>query len=167
MADLPPDQATLEAHLDGVRFLQGIEDGRWIVQHYQFPDLYVRVIGKDFASGQVFAHDFHFECHGFPATAPFVERWAFGDGPTFGQRPPAPTGSPGFTNALKDWGDHGTHGGIYLAWQRHAAVHNGWTQKRPDQAWHRNRPLVFIMENLHALMAEQAQHMALQQPVPA
>ncbi len=165
MAEPSPDQATLEAHLESVRFLQGASDGRWKLLHGSFPHLYVRVTGRDYATDLTYTHDFHLECTGFPATAPFVERWVFEDGPPHGSRPPAPQDcSPGFRDAMKDWGDGG---GVYRAWQRYAAVHNDWTRKRPDEAWHRDRDLAFIMENLHALVAEQAQWLALRQPVPA
>lgn len=165
--DRAPDQATLEAHLESGRFLKGVEAGRWSVLHYRFPDLYVRVTGKDYGSGRTFSHDFRLECAGFPAVAPFVERWAFGSPDAPGHRPAAPKGSPGVQDAMKDWKHNGQPGGIYRAWQRHAGDHNGWTQKRPDEAWHRERHLEFIMEALYALMAEQAQWLALQEPVPA
>ena len=49
---------------------------------------------------------------------------------------------------MKKWGE----GGIYRAWQRTAAGHS----KRPDLAWHRQREIVFIMEQLYDLLSEQA-----------
>jgi hypothetical protein len=60
-------------------------------------------------------------------------------------------------DALKHW-EHvpGQHGGIYRAWQRHAAAHNAWATKRPDDDWRRDRHINFIMENLYALVAEHA-----------
>jgi hypothetical protein len=163
MADLAPDQATLEAHLESGRFLKGVQGGRWSILKYQFPELYVRVTGRHYGSGKTYTHDFRLECRGFPTTPPFVERWTYDVAAPPGQRSLAPTGSPGFTDAMKDWGD----GGIYRAWQRTAAIHNDWSQKRPDDAWHPDRHLEFIMEALYALMAEQAFWLAAQEPVPA
>lgn len=156
---------TLEAQLDSVRFIEGVERGRWTILRYAFPHLYVRVTAT--APGTTFSQDFHLECEGYPDPGPFVERWAFVDTPTAGERPAVkqpPTGSPGFVDALKDWHESNpsVHGGIYRAWQRGAALHGGWAAKRPDEAWHRNRNIVFIMEHLYALVSEQAHWLASQ-----
>jgi hypothetical protein len=148
-----PARRTLEAHLETVRFLAGIEDGRWSVLRLEWPNLYVRVTGRDLETGQTLTHDSRLECEAYPDPGPFVERWAFADEPSFGSRPPAPSeGSPGFIDAKKNWGV----GGIYRAWQRTAAGHGDWARKRPDLAWHRQREIVFIMEQLYDLLSEQA-----------
>lgn len=154
---------TLETQLDSVRFIDGIERGRWTLLRDSFPDLYVRVTVN--APGKTFSQDFHLECAGYPDPGPFVERWAFADTPSAGQRPPplqGSDGSPGFIDALKDWheSNQSVHGGVYRAWQRGAAGHNAWTSKRPEEAWHRNRNIVFIMEHLYALVSEQAHWLA-------
>jgi hypothetical protein len=149
---ISPAKQTLEAQLNTVRFLSGVEEGRWEVLLLAWPHLYVRVTGRDPETGHTFSHDFHLECDGHPDPGPFVERWAYADDPSHGVRPPPPTtGAPGFIEALKDWG-----GGIYRAWNRQAAIHNDWAQKRPDEAWHRQRGIFFNMENLYALVSEQA-----------
>ncbi|WP_296710708.1 hypothetical protein [Rhodoblastus sp.] len=153
----------LEAHLESVRFVEGAERGRWKILRYAWPHLFVRVSVT--APGATFAHDFHLECEGYPDPGPFVERWAFADDTSAGRRPPAPkpdSGSPGFVDALKDWHESNpsVHGGIYRAWQRLASRHNNWAAKRPDEAWHRNRNIVFIMEHLFALVSEQASWLA-------
>ena len=147
-----PARQTLEAQLNSVRYLAGVENGRWQTLLFAWPHLYVRVVGKDPDTGKTFEHDFHLECDGIPDPGPFVERWTYTDNATHGVRPAAPTtGSPGFIEALKEWG-----GGIYRAWNRNAATHNDWAKKRPDEAWHRGRDIVFIMEQLYALVSEQA-----------
>lgn len=154
---VPPARATLETQLQSVRFLAGAEAGRWEVLRLQWPFLYVRVTGKDPESGRTFAHDFQLECNGYPDPGPQVERWVFADNATCGHRPPAPTGpgSPGFIDAMKEW-----NGGMYRAWSRLAAAHNNWAQLRRDEAWHPTRTIVFIMEQLYALVAEQAAWLA-------
>jgi hypothetical protein len=147
-----PAKRTLEAQLNTVRFLSGVEEGRWEVLLLVWPHLYVRVTGRDPETGNRFSHDFHLECDGHPDPGPFVERWAYADDASHGGRPPAPTtGAPGFIEALKEWG-----GGIYRAWNWQAATHNDWARIRPDEAWHRQREIVFIMEHLYALVSEQA-----------
>ncbi len=157
-----PTKRTVDAQLQSVRFLAGVEQGRWSVLGFSWPHLYVRVTGRDADGDHPFSQDFHLECEGFPDPGPFVERWAFADTPSFGSRPPKPeTGSPGFVDALKDWEPtNGVHGGIYRAWQRHAATHGDWASKRPDEAWRRDRTLTFIMEQLYALVSEQAAWLA-------
>jgi hypothetical protein len=152
-AMLAPDQATLEADLRLPEFVAGVEEQRWKVLEISFPDLFVRVTGRAFESDRTEIWEFHLKCDNYPEIGPFVERWDH----TKRCRPPRPErGSPGFLDALKDWDEGGAHGGIYRAWQRMAAAHNGWATKRPDEAWNRQRKITYIMEHLHALVAEQA-----------
>ena len=151
---ISPAKRTLEAQLNTVRFLSGVEEGRWEALLLVWPHLYVRVTGRDPETGRIFSHDFHLECDGHPEPGPFVERWAYAADSSHGVRPSPPAaGAPGFVEALKEWGNGG---GIYRAWNRQAATHNDWAKKRPDEAWHRQRDIVFIMENLYALVSEQA-----------
>lgn len=156
LAEWTPDKKTFELHLNSIRFIAGVEEGRWSVLESNFPHLYVRVNCRDPEAEVQFAYDFHLICDGYPLPGPFVERWNF----ITGCRPPAPAtnhGSPGFVDALKDWSEvQDIHGGIYRAWQRTAAPHGDWAQKFPEQAWHRERDLTFIMERLYELVVEQA-----------
>lgn len=151
---LAPDEQIFEAQLHSARFVAGIEEGRWIALATKFPDLYVQVTAIEAEADVKVSQDFHLICDGLPMPGPQVERWNF----ERESRPAPPsTGSPGWVDALKDWGPGGNvHGGIYRAWSRVAAAHNEWAQKRPDQAWSVNRELAFIMERLHDLVAEQA-----------
>ena len=109
----PPDRRTYEAHLKAVRFLAGVDEGRWQVLQSTFPHLYVRVVAKDSEFDASATQDFHLVCDGYPVPGPFVERWDFKQM----ARPPAPTSansSPGFCDALKDWSPGSDiHGGIY------------------------------------------------------
>lgn len=150
---VPPARRTLEAQLAAPRVLCGVEQERWSILKLDWPHLYVRVTGRDAATGRTCTHDFHLECEGYPDPGPFVERWAFAENATRGSKPlPPAAGSPGFIDAMKEWSD----GGIYRAWQRTAAAHNGWALKRKAEAWHRGRDISFILEHLYALLTEQA-----------
>jgi hypothetical protein len=164
MADeiVPPARRNLEAQLNSVRFLVGDDAGRWELLLLKWPDVYVRVNGRDPDTGQTFTHDFHLECTGFPDPGPLVERWSYADDATHGTRPPLPSapGSPGFIDAMKDWPPSS---GIYRAWSRDAATHNNWATMRPSEAWHSKRDIVFIMEHLYALVTEQAVWLATRQ----
>lgn len=154
----PPAKKTLETQLNSARFLAGVDAGRWELLRLDWPYGYVRVTGRDPDSGRRFAHDFRLECTGFPDPGPFVERWVYADNATHGSRPPPPSapGAPGFIDGMKEWDGGGGSGGIYRAWSRGAADHNNWAGLRPDEAWHSRREIVFIMENLYALVTEQA-----------
>ena len=149
---VPPARNTLEAQLNSVRFLAGADAGRWELQLFDWPNVYVRVTGQDPDTGRTFTHDFRLECAGYPDPGPLVERWAYAGDATRGSQPAPPSvGSPGFIDAMKNW-----NSGIYRAWSRGAAKHNNWATIRPDQAWHPKRDIVFIMEHLYALATEQA-----------
>ena len=147
-----PARRTFEAQVNSIRFLAGAEAGRWELLRLEWPHVYVRVTGRDPEAGRTFNHDFHMECTGFPNPGPFVERWSYAENASHGTSPPAPSsGAPGFIEAMKEWS-----GGMYRAWNRNAAIHNDWAKKRPDEAWHPKRDIVFIMEHLYALVTEQA-----------
>lgn len=160
-ADLEPDALTLQRQLQGVGFQAGMEEGRWSVLLDAFPELIVQVIGRDFNGQVAVPMTFRLLCDGFPEPGPFVEAWD----PVKSERPPPLTeGPPGVVDALKHWEkDHtpGVYGGIYRAWQRHAAVHGDWATKRPDEAWRRDRDITFIMEKLYGLASDQAAWLAL------
>lgn len=155
---LAADQQTLEAHLQSVRFLAGVEEHRWKIVRYDFPRLEVRVFGRDFDGRSAATFDFQLRCDNFPAEGPFIQLWDCATG----ARPAPPQSSPGVTDALKDWTRDGTteHGGIYRVWQRYAALHNGWAAKRPDEVWRRDRHITYIMEKLYALACEHAARLA-------
>jgi hypothetical protein len=158
-----PAQRTVAAQLQSGRFLCGVDEGRWKVLKHDFPHLYVRVVATDPEGGLKVTQDFHLTCDSYPTPGPYVEGWDFDKG----CRPPPPGGSsasPAFADALKDWGGPNGHGGIYRAWQRDAATHNDWANKRPDQAWNATRDLAFLMERMHELVADQAAWLARRQP---
>jgi hypothetical protein len=166
MADplIDADRRTLAAHMRSISFRAGVEEGRWSVLSDAFPALIVRVIGTDFSGLVSATMDFQLLCDGFPVVAPFVQHWDAGNK----QRPDPPDQNrapPGVVDALKTWHRDGSttgeYGGIYRPWQRYAAIHNGWADLRPNEAWHRNRDLTFIMEKLYALVSEQAAWLAI------
>jgi hypothetical protein len=147
-------QRSLEAQINSVRFQAGIEEDRWKIVHYAFPVLDVDVNGLDAISGQAVTLGFQLLCDNFPALGPFVQHW---DHAKACRPAPISDSTPGVVDALKTWKDEPQeYGGIYRAWQRYGALHNGWAAKRPDHAWHRDRHIVFIMEHLYELVSEHA-----------
>lgn len=161
-SDLQPDALTLLGQLSGAAFQAGVEEGRWSVLVDAFPVLVVQVVGRDFTGEVAVPMIFRLVCDGFPAQAPFVEAWD----PVADARPAPPQaheGPPGVVDALKVWNRDNTaeYGGIYRAWQRHAAPHGEWAAKRPDEAWRCDRDITFIMEKLYGLASDQAAWLAV------
>lgn len=148
---LPASQQSLEAQLRSVRFRAGVEQDRWAIVRYVFPVMEVNVTGFDIPSGGNATLGFQLQCDNFPALGPIIQHWDH-------RRPDPPLeGSPSITDAFKTWSHEAPHyGGIYRPWQRSAALHNGWAEKRPDLAWHRGRHITFIMERLYELVSEHA-----------
>ncbi|CEG10201.1 hypothetical protein BN961_03638 [Afipia felis] len=156
--EVSASQRSLEAQTNSVRFQAGVEEGRWKVLRYDFPNVEVEVTARDSYSGGTASLQFQLRCDNFPALGPFVQHWDHA-----AQQRPAPltNSSPGVVDALKTWGNRpNEYGGIYRAWQRDAAQHNNWAVKRPDEAWRRDRHITFIMEHLYALVAEHAAWLA-------
>ena len=155
-----PACRTLIAQLNAVRFVSGVEEGRWRVLEMDFPHLYVEVTVARPDMPVNTKAEFHLICDGYPNPGPFVEAWSCESK----ARPTPPSvGAPGYVDAMKDWQEGGQHGGIYRAWQRYAAVHNGWAGLRPEHAWNATRDITFIMERLYDLVSEQAGWLASRQ----
>lgn len=152
------DELTLAAHLAGIRFQAGVEEGRWRVLRHAFPELIIEVVGRDLTDEMAVTMAFRLLCDGFPVRPPYAERWGPDGRPRALQ---ADEGPLGVVDAFKEWNAApNIYGGIYRAWQRYAATHNGWTSLRPHEAWHRDRDITFIMENLYGLASEQATWLA-------
>lgn len=155
-SDLPPDEATLVRQLASVKFRAGVEKGKWRVLARHGTVLDVEVSGLHYESGRTSSFEFRLECDGLPEVCPYVYRWDF----AANTRPaPLTQSSPGVVDAFKEWQapPNNIHGGIYRAWQRYAANHNGWRDKCPEDAWNRDRDITFIMERLYGLVCEHTQ----------
>jgi hypothetical protein len=152
MADgvLLVDQAILEAQLRSCRMRMGTVAGKWRIVRYDFPELIVEVTASDPGRNATAASVFRCTCDNFPGQGPFVEVW---DDAIRGRPAEMNVVSPGVQDAFKKWGPEG---GIYRVWQRGASTHNNWATRRPDEAWHRGRTIVFILEKLYELVAEEA-----------
>jgi hypothetical protein len=157
-AAISASQQSLEVQVRSVRFQAGVEEERWKVVRYAFPALEVDVTGRDSQTGETATLGFQLLCDNFPALGPFVQHWNHAEA----KRPePITDSAPGVVDALKKWGDAPQeYGGIYRAWQRYGALHNGWAAKRPDQVWRRDRHITFIMEHLYELVSEHAAWLA-------
>lgn len=147
-----PDQALLARDLDAPRVVAGIRAGKWRIIRHEFPNLVV-LVGAETGEGRpAVCLTFRCQCDGYPGQTPYVELWD----EVRRARPALPAlVSPGVADALKDWGAY-PGGGVYRAWQRAAATHNGWAALRPDEAWHAGRTILYVLCKLHELVVEEA-----------
>jgi hypothetical protein len=127
-------------------FLRGIACGRWKVLSFSFPELYIQVAAVD-PQGNPKAFCFRVLVDGYPSLAPDVRCWDFDANASLpaSARPQAPHRSH---EAFKEWGGHG----VYRPWDRNGALHNNWATNHPQLAWHSERDLTFILEDLHELL---------------
>ena len=147
-------QQTLDRQLQSVPFLAGVEQGRWQIVRYEFPNLEVNIAGFDPTHNTRTTMGFQLKFDNFPAWGPFVQSWDHASGR---RAAPISTSSPSVVDAFKEWSEQtSVYGGIYRVWQRGAAPHNNWAVLRPDEAWHRGRHITFIMERLYELVSEHA-----------
>ena len=147
-----PDQALLARDLGAPRMTAGLLSRKWQIIRHEFPDLIVSISAETGEGRPAVCLAFRCQCDGYPGQAPYVELWD----DERRARPALPAlASPGVADALKDWGTY-PDGGVYRAWQRAAAKHNGWAALRPDEAWHPGRTILYVLCKLHELVVEEA-----------
>jgi hypothetical protein len=150
MADDPATEAVL-TDLSSPKFRAGVIQNRWRVVSHEQPVLIIAVAGQK-AAGEACEYGFRFELSGFPGSAPEVKMWDINNNCLLpaGERP---AWSPRVVEAFKMWGDHNT---VYRPWDRVGGPHNNWNRDHPHLAWHPNRGLTFILEDLHGLVTSGA-----------
>lgn len=126
-------------------FRRGAARGHWKVLKFAFPELYIEVAATD-PQGSPTSYSFRFLLDGYPNNAPDVRCWDMQTNTTLPAqaRPQAPQRT---LEAFKEWGY-----GVYRPWDRHGATHNNWAVTHPGLAWHAERDLTFILEDLHDLL---------------
>lgn len=126
-------------------FLRGVACGRWKIISLAFPELQVEIAAVD-PQGNAQSFCFRIVADGYPTLAPDVRCWdavANASLPA-AARPQAPHRT---LEAFKEWGH-----GVYRPWDRNGALHNDWAITHPQLAWHGDRDLTFILEDLHELL---------------
>jgi hypothetical protein len=140
-------EQTVARDMKKASFLRGAARGRWKVVRFQFPELFIEVAAVD-PQGNATSYSFRFLLDGYPNLAPDVRCWDIQANTVLPPpaRPQAP--HPQRTlEAFKEWGH-----GVYRPWDRHGATHNNWAYTHPDLAWHSERDLTFILEDLYELL---------------
>lgn len=145
MSTMTPAETSVREHMGKASFLRGVARGRWKVLRFSFPELFIELAAID-PQGTPLTFCFRMLVDGYPNAAPDVRCWDFAANATLpaSARPQRPQRS---LEAFKDWGN-----GVYRPWDRNGALHNNWATSHPQLAWHSERDLTFILEDLHELL---------------
>ncbi len=138
------------ADLHSARFRAGEMRGHWRKISFEFPLLVVAVTAVE-PNGTTSEYFFRFDLTRFPAIAPEVKIWDTGAGRLLpGDR--RPKGSRRITEAFKSWGGES----VYRPWDRNSGAHNNFAVVHSELAWHSERDLTFILQDLHDLLTSNA-----------
>ena len=150
VAVLDPSERQLLADLESAEFLNGVAAGAWRKVRYDFPLLHIAIsaTGPD---GSPLEFDFRFEVSSYPTQAPEVRIWDH-DADTPLAPNLRPKGGHRVEQSFKHWGDDTD----YRPWDRRTGPHNNNARTYPHLAWRPDRDLVFILEDLHALLNSNA-----------
>ena len=145
-----PSSARVAADLEEGNFLSGRDAGRWRIVSYEFPrlDFAISAIEMDNKSSE---YGFRAELSNYPAQAPLVRIWDHvSNTPLAVDR--RPKGGGRVQKTFQKWGDDT----VYRPWDRMTGPHNGNAAAFPHLAWHPDRRLSFIFEDLHGILNSNA-----------
>lgn len=141
-----PSSIRVAAEIESADFLKGVEKGRWRIVRHTFPLLDIAIAATE-PDGTASEYVMRFELTNYPAQAPMVRIWDVGsDGPLARER--RPQGNPRVLLAFQVWGDDT----VYRPWDRRTGPHNSNAVNLPHLAWHSDRDLMFILEDLHGVL---------------
>jgi hypothetical protein len=131
-------------------FLNGCDAQRWRIISYAFPvlDFAVSAIEPD---GSASEYGFRAELSNYPAQAPMVRIWDHAaNAPLPVDR--RPKGGTRVQKTFQHWGSDT----VYRPWERMTGPHNNNAHTFPHLAWHPERCLAFIFEDLHGILHSNA-----------
>ena len=145
----PPDERVLREHLNGARFQDGFDRGRWkIMSEIDWPIVVVAITAaprKD-APTEYFLR---FDLTGYPESAPTATPWNPSTGAVLESalRPKGEKVGAVFTN---QW-EHGK--ALYAPFDRVAlGAHPEWRTKFPYSAWNSERDLAWLLQIVHEML---------------
>jgi hypothetical protein len=138
------------ADLEQPAFLAGCLAGRWRVVAWEAPILTVAITATE-PDGTLSEYGFWAELSNFPSQNPMVRIW---DLQAKTPLAPAqrPQGGTRVQRAFQHWGSDT----VYRPWDRMTAPHDNNTANMPYLAWRPERHLIFIFEDLHAILNSNA-----------
>ena len=141
-----PSIARVAADMKQGDFLIGCDAGCWRIVSFQFPTLDFAISATE-PNGAEGEYGFRAELSNYAAQAPMVRIWDHDRNvPLPSDR--RPKGGQRVEQAFKSWGEDT----VYRPWDRKTGAHNNNANAFPHLAWNPERRLVFIFEDLHAIL---------------
>lgn len=145
-----PSIARVKADLQESDFLSGCDAGRWRLLSFEFPILDFAISATE-PDGAASEYGFQAELSSFPGQPPMVKIWDHGQNtPLAGDN--RPSGGARVQTTFQCWGPDT----VYRPWDRMTGSHNSNAERYPHLAWHPERRIVFIFEDLHGILNSNA-----------
>ena len=145
-----PCIARVAADLEEGDFLSGCETGRWRIISNDFPILDFAISATE-PDGTGSEYGFLAELSNYPGEAPMVKIWDHEQNALLaGDR--RPKGGARVQKTFQCWGKDT----VYRPWDRMTGPHNNNAVNFPHLAWHPERHLVFVFEDLHGILNSNA-----------
>ncbi len=145
-----PSIARVAADLKEGDFVSGCDAGRWRIISQEFPILDFAISATE-PDGTDSEYGFRAELSNYPGQAPMVRIWDHEqNAPLAVDR--RPKGGARVRKSFQFW-DSDT---VYRPWDRMTGPHSNNTAMVPHLAWHPERRLVFIFEDLHGILNSNA-----------
>ena len=145
-----PSIARIAADLKEGGLLSGCNAGRWRIISNEFPILDFAISATE-PDGTASEYGFRAELSNYPGQAPMVQIWDHEkNAPLAVDR--RPKGGARVKKTFQNW-EKDT---VYRPWDRMTGPHNKNAVTFPDLAWHPERRLVFIFEDLYGILNSNA-----------
>ncbi len=146
---MSPDERVFRDHVTSVRFLEGVERGRWRIEgEIAWPVALVAVSAapRENAPTEYFLR---FDLSGYPDTAPTATPWNQVSGDIL-QQELRPKGTRVGYVFRTDW-ENGR--ALYAPFDRVALdSHSNWRKEHPRGVWDSSKDLTWILQKLHAML---------------
>lgn len=145
-----PSIARVAADLKHGDILSGCDAGRWRIVSYAFPILNIAISATE-PDGTASEYGFRADLSNYPAQAPMVRIWdQQRNAPLPADR--RPKGGARVEKTFQCWMEDT----VYRPWDRKTGLHGNNAVAFPHLAWNPKRRLVFIFEDLHAVLNSNA-----------
>ena len=145
-----PSIARVAADLEEGGLISGCAAGRWRIISNQFPILDFAISATE-PDGTPSEYGFRAELSNYPGQAPMVQIWDHKQNtPLAGDQ--RPKGGVRVQKTFQCWGADT----VYRPWDRMTGPHNNNAVTFPHLAWHPERRLLFIFEDLHGILDSNA-----------
>ena len=145
-----PALPRVAADLEEGDFVSGCDAGRWRIIANQFPILDFAISATE-PDGTASEYGFRAELSNYPAQAPMVRIWEHEEDASLAPDR-RPKGGARVKKTFQCWGEDT----VYRPWDRKTGPHNNNAATFPHLAWHPERRLVSIFEDLYGILNSNA-----------